>query len=63
VAAGGRLFEQTQGGQLVALDPANGRVLQSLSLASPVTHFPWLVAVGTTLYAADGTRLDALSGI
>ena len=63
VVAGGRLFEETQGGQLVALDPANGRVLPSVSLASPVTHFPWLVAVGTTLYAADGTRLDALSGI
>ena len=62
VVAGGRLFEEGQRGQLVALDLANGRVLQSLSLASPITHFPWVVAVGTTLYAASGTRLEALSG-
>ncbi|MGH9104576.1 MAG: PQQ-binding-like beta-propeller repeat protein [Acidimicrobiales bacterium] len=63
VIAGGRLLEQTGAGQLVALDPVNGRLLQSLSLASPVTHFPWLVAVGRTLYAANGTRLEALSGV
>jgi outer membrane protein assembly factor BamB len=63
LVAGGRLFEETEGGQLVALDPANGKVLQSVSLASPVTHFAWLVAVGTTLYAADGTKLDALGGV
>lgn len=63
VLAGGRVFEEDQGGELVALAPATGRVLQSLALASPVTHFPWLVAVGNTLYAADGSSLTAFSGI
>ena len=52
VVAGGRVFEQTSGGQLEAFDPSNGHVLQTLNLSSPVTHFPWLVAVGPTLYAA-----------
>jgi outer membrane protein assembly factor BamB len=63
VVAGGRVFEEAQGGQLVALSPATGKVLQSISLASPATHFPWLVAVGSSLYAPDGTRLAALSGL
>jgi outer membrane protein assembly factor BamB len=63
VVAGGRVFEQEQGGELVALSPATGKLLQGISLASPVTHFPWLVAVGQMLYAADGTRLAAFSGL
>ena len=61
--AGGRLFEETEAGELVALNPANGRVVQSLSLAPPATHFPWVVAVGGTLYAADGKRVVALRGV
>lgn len=63
LVAGGRLFEETGAGELVALNPANGRVLQGLSLAAPVTHFPWVAAVGGTLYAADGTRVVALRGV
>lgn len=63
LVAGGRVFEQTRDGQVVALDPATGKVLQSFSLAAPVTHFPWLVAVRAALYAANGTRLEAFSGI
>ncbi len=63
VIAGGRLFEETQGGELVSLDPANGKVLERLSLSSPVAHFPWAVAVAGTLYTADGTRLLALRGL
>ena len=63
VIAGGRLFEETQGGELVSLDPANGKVLEQLSFSSPVAHFPWAVAVGGTLYIVDGTRLVALRGL
>ena len=63
VVAGGRVFEQTTGGQLQAFDPANGHVLQTVSLSSPVTHFPWLLPVGTTLYAASGTNIVAFSGV
>jgi len=63
LVAGGRLFEEVQSGEVVALSPATGGVLQRLSLAPPATHFPWLVAVGSTLWALDGTRLEAFSGI
>ncbi|HET9059080.1 MAG TPA: PQQ-binding-like beta-propeller repeat protein [Acidimicrobiales bacterium] len=62
LVAGGRVFEQVQGGQLFAVNTANGRALQTLSLSAPTTHFPWVVAVGTTLYAADGTKLEAFAG-
>jgi outer membrane protein assembly factor BamB len=61
--AGGRVFEQVQGGRLFSVSATNGRALESLLLSAPVTHFPWLIAVGTTLYAADGTKLEALAGI
>lgn len=60
--AGGRVLEQTHAGHIVSLAPANGRVLQALALSSPVTHFPWLVAVGRTLLADDGLHLEALIG-
>ena len=63
VIAGGRIFEETGSGQLQAFSPTTGRVLQALSFSSPVTHFPWLVAVGRTLYAPDGTSVVALSGL
>lgn len=63
LVAGDRVLEQVQSGQLVAVSAASGRVLQTLRLDAPVTHFPWLVAVGTTLYATDGTKLEALSGL
>jgi len=63
VVAGGRVFEQTSGGQLQAFGTANGKVLQTVELQSPVTHFPWLMAVGSALYAASGTRIVALSGV
>lgn len=62
VVAGGRVFEEDEAGQLVAVSASSGRLLQSISLASPVTHFPWVVAVGETLYAEDGTRLVAFRG-
>jgi outer membrane protein assembly factor BamB len=63
VVAGGRVFEEVQSGEVVAISPATGKVLQSVQLASVATHFPWLVAAGSTLYAASGTRLVALSGV
>ena len=63
LTAGGRVFEEEQDGRLVALSSASGRVLQSLSLSPPVTHFPWLAAAGGTLLVANGTRLEALTGI
>ncbi|HMK97783.1 MAG TPA: PQQ-binding-like beta-propeller repeat protein [Acidimicrobiales bacterium] len=63
VVAGGRVFEQTSGGQLQAIDQATGRALQAIGLLEPVTHFPWLVAVGGELYAASGTKLVAYSGL
>ena len=61
--AGGRLFLETNGGNLMAFDPASGRVLQTLNFASPVTDFGWVVALDNTLYTADGTRLVALGGV
>ena len=63
VVAGGRIFEETGNGTLQAFSPASGKVLQTLELSSPVTHFPWLVAVGSLLYAPDGTTVAALSGL
>jgi len=63
VVAGGRVFEQTDGGQLQAFDPANGHVLQTINLGSPVTHFPWLLPIGSTLYAASATSIVAFSGL
>jgi outer membrane protein assembly factor BamB len=63
VIAGGRLFEETSGGALEALNPATGGLLETVDLSSPTTHFPWLVAVGHVLYAADGASVVALRGL
>jgi outer membrane protein assembly factor BamB len=63
VVAGGRVFEETNSGQLEVFDPTDGAVLQSLNFASPVTHFAWLVGVGGDLYAPDGQSVVALGGL
>ena len=63
VLAGGKVWEETAEGVLEGIDPVTGRVVQTLALASPVTHFPWLVATGETLYAPDGDRVVDLTGL
>ncbi len=63
VVAGGRIWLVTGSGQLQGIDPTSGRAVQYLQLANPITHFPWLVAVGPTLYAPDGDRVVDLAGL
>jgi hypothetical protein len=63
VVAGGRVWDETSGGALLEIAPSTGRVLRTLNLSSPVTHFPWLVAYGRALYAPDGYKVLELSGL
>ena len=63
MVAGGRLFLEDSSGELYAYDPSTGRALQTLYLSSPVTHFPWLVALDNVLYAANGTSVEAFNGL
>jgi outer membrane protein assembly factor BamB len=63
VVAGGRVWEDTRGGSLVELMPSTGRLVATRALPSPVTDFPWLVPVGTTLYASGGDYVVALGGL
>jgi polyvinyl alcohol dehydrogenase (cytochrome) len=61
--AGGRVFEETQGGEVLAFSAPSGKVLQQLGLAAPETHFPWVIGVGRYLFALDGQRVVAFSGL
>jgi outer membrane protein assembly factor BamB len=63
VIAGGRVWEDTRQGLLVELSPATGRLVATRSMPSPVTDFPWLVPVGSTLYASGGDYVIALRGL
>jgi len=63
VVAGGKVWLVTSTGQLQGLQPSTGRVVGQLNLANPLTHFPWLVAVGATLYAPDANSVMALAGL
>jgi outer membrane protein assembly factor BamB len=63
VWAGGKVWLETTTGLLEGIDPTDGRVVQHLQLLLPQDHFPWLVAVGETLYAVDGRRVIDLTGL
>jgi polyvinyl alcohol dehydrogenase (cytochrome) len=63
VVAGGKVWEETPQGALFGINAATGAVSEELSFPSPVTHFPWLVAVGSNLYAPDGSSVVALARI
>jgi outer membrane protein assembly factor BamB len=63
VVAGGKVWQITANGLLQGIWPATGRVAQYLQLADPMTHFPWLVALGATMYAPDGDRVMDLTGL
>jgi len=60
VAAGGKVWEETPTGQLFGINATTGAVAETTSLPSPATHFPWVVAVDTMLYAPDGQRVVSL---
>lgn len=61
VLAGGRLFVGTSRSELVAIDPANGAVLQRQSLPAGMTLQP-AVAGGLLLASADDATLLAFTG-
>ncbi len=63
VIAGGKIWDVTSTGLLEGILPGTGRVVQTFQLASPVTHFPWLVPAGETMYAPDGNRVMDLTGL
>jgi polyvinyl alcohol dehydrogenase (cytochrome) len=63
VVAGGKVWVVTTDGELAGIAPASGRVVQTMQLSLPATHFPWLVAVGGSMYAPDGNRVMNLSGL
>lgn len=63
VVAGARVWEETNSGTLQGFNPATGQVVQTFNFPNPVTHFPWVVAVGSTLYAPDGMGVVALGGL
>ncbi|HET9058727.1 MAG TPA: hypothetical protein VFN61_02315, partial [Acidimicrobiales bacterium] len=63
VYAGGDLFEQVQNGTVYEVNASNGALLQSISLSAPGAHWPWVEAIGTTLYAMNGQDLVAYSGL
>ncbi|HXW80216.1 MAG TPA: hypothetical protein VEJ84_12000 [Acidimicrobiales bacterium] len=57
------MWEETPSGIVYGINPGIRRGQRSMSFASPVTHFPGLVAVGRDLYAPDGASVIALGGI
>jgi outer membrane protein assembly factor BamB len=63
VVAGGEVFEETGDGRLVGLASSDGKPVQALDLPALATHFPWLVAVGSRLYAPAANRVVAFSGL
>jgi outer membrane protein assembly factor BamB len=60
VLAGGKLWEETPNGAVFGINASTGAVAQSQSFPAPATHFPWVIAVGGTLYAPDGPSVIAL---
>lgn len=63
VVAAGRVLEETTPGEVVVVSAVSGRELQVVHLAAPVTHFPWLVAVGHDVFASSGDTVVALRGL
>lgn len=63
VVAGGKVWEETPNGVLVGVNAATGAIGETLSFPAPASHFPWVIAVGPTLYALDGQGVEALSGL
>ncbi|MBW8270830.1 outer membrane protein assembly factor BamB family protein [Caldovatus aquaticus] len=61
VLAGGRLYVAGSGGELVAVEPAEGRILERRRLPGGVTLQP-AVAGGTLYLATDDATLVALRG-
>jgi hypothetical protein len=61
--AEGRVFEETQGGDLLAISASSGRALQEVGLPAPETHFPWVIGVGQDLFSLAGRRVAAFSGL
>jgi hypothetical protein len=63
VLAGGKVWEVTTSGVLQGVDTGTGRVVQTLTLERPATHFPWLVPDGPTMYVPDGNTLMTMTGL
>lgn len=61
VVAGGVVWLVDAAGRLQGLDPATGRVRDSVDLGE-VTHFPSLAVGGGQLFAATGTRIVSYRG-
>ena len=61
IVAAGAVWTMKIDGQLMAFNPATGKVLQRVSLGSPATRFIAPSAAGGRLFVADGNRIVAFS--
>jgi len=61
IVAAGAVWTMKIDGQLMAFNPATGKVLQRVSLGSPATRFIAPSAAGGRLFVADGNRIVAFA--
>jgi polyvinyl alcohol dehydrogenase (cytochrome) len=63
VVAGGKVWEEATSGTVYGISTSTGAIAETIGFPAPATHFPWVIAVGSTLYAPDGQSVVALGRI